>query len=89
MSIATPFQSIDCSTCGEMLFLRNRGDFFILSLLLGVFVFLLAVYILVEGILSPLSTYLLGFCFLVGAELFFTRRIVTKNALVIRRNEKI
>jgi hypothetical protein len=85
MSIVTPFQSIDCSSCGEMIFLKHRGSLFFLSIVLGILVFLGALFVLVKGWISPIPTYLIGFGCLVGAELYFTLRIVKTNSLVIRK----
>jgi O-antigen/teichoic acid export membrane protein len=87
MSIVTPFQSIDCSTCGEMVFLKHKSELFLISIGLGVLTFVVSLYVLINSILPTVVTYSAGFLFLMAAEVFITAHIVRHHALVVRRNK--
>lgn len=87
MSIVTPFQSIDCSTCGEMVFLKHKIELFLICIGLGITTFLFSFLILLRGILPPMATYTAGFIILLGAEFIITTRIIRTKDLVVRRNK--
>jgi hypothetical protein len=88
MSIITPFQSIDCSTCGEMIFLKHKVGLFLISIGLGVIVFLFSLFVLLKEILPMFLTYGIGFFVLATAEFLLTAHIVRKKDLVVRHNKK-
>lgn len=87
MSIVTPFQSIDCSTCGEMIFLKHKVEIFLISIGLGGIVFLFSFFVLLKEILPILLTYGIGVFFLAMAECLLTAHIVRKKDLVVRHNK--
>ncbi len=87
MSIVTPFQSIDCSSCGEMLFLKHKVEMFILTIVISVTVFLFSFFVLINEILPVPATYGAGFIILAAAEFLMTAHIVRKKDLVVRRNK--
>ncbi len=87
MSIVTPFQSIDCSSCGEMLFLKHKMEVFLISIGLSVIVFLFMVFLLINEILAVPAAYGFGFFILAAAEFLITARIVRNKDLVVRRNK--
>lgn len=86
MSILTPFQGIDCSTCGELVFLKHKMELFGLTILLAVLFIFLSVVALVLEIMSTLTAFLAGGLFFAAAEFLMTAQIVRKNDLVCRRN---
>lgn len=87
MSIVTPFQSIDCSSCGEMLFLKHKVEMFILTIVISVIVFLFSFFVLVNELLPVPATYGAGFLILAAAEFLMTAHIVRKKDLVVRQNK--
>lgn len=87
MSIVTPFQSIDCSTCGEMIFLKHKVGLFLISIGLAGIVFLFLLFVLLKEILPMLLTYGIGFFVLATAEFLLTAHIVRKKDLVVRRHK--
>jgi hypothetical protein len=88
MSIITPFQSIDCSTCGEMIFLKHKMELFLISIGLSGIIFIFSLIVLFKEILPISLTYGVGFFFLVSAEFLLTAHIVRKKDLVIRRHKQ-
>lgn len=88
MSITTPFQSIDCSTCGEMIFLKHKMELFLISIGLSGIVFIFSLIVLFKEILPISLTYGVGFFVLVSAEFLLTAHIVRKKDLVIRRHKQ-
>ena len=57
MSIVTPFQSIDCSSCGEIVFLKHKSELFLIASGLGVLTFVVSLYVLINSILPTVVTY--------------------------------
>jgi hypothetical protein len=88
MSIVTPFQSIDCSTCGEMVFLKHKIELFLISIGLGAMTFVFSLFVLIKGILPMMTTYAAGFLILLAAEFIITAHIIRKKDLVVRRPQK-
>lgn len=88
MSIMTPFQSIDCSTCGEMVFIKHKIELFLISMGLGVMTFVFSLFMLIKEILPAIATFAAGFLFLLSAEFFITAQIIRKKDLVVRRTPK-
>lgn len=88
MSIITPFQSIDCSTCGEMIFLKHKVGLLLLSLGLGGLVFLFSLFVLLKEILPVFLTYGVGFLVLAAGEFLVTAHVVRNKDLVVRRYDK-
>lgn len=87
MSIVTPFQAIDCSTCGELVFLKHKMELFLVSIGLSVVVFIMTLLCLTQGIASILLTYLVGIFILVLAEYSITAYVIRKRDLVVRRKK--
>ena len=86
MSILTPFQGIDCSTCGELVFLKHKMELFVLTIVLAVFFILSTAVALALGIVSTLMAFCAGGLFFAVAEFLITAHIVRKNDLVVRRD---
>jgi hypothetical protein len=87
MSIVTPFQSIDCTTCGEMLFLVHRTELLIVSVLTAFLLIAGGSIAYSNGWMSAPALYGAALVYVVVTELAMTTIIVKKNALVIRKNK--
>ncbi len=87
MSIVTPLQSIDCTTCGEMLFLVHRTELLLVSVLLAFLLIFAGMVAYTNGWASVPALYGAAMGFVVLMELLMTTIIVKKNALVIRNNK--
>jgi hypothetical protein len=87
MSIVTPFQGIDCSTCGELVFLKHKMELFLISIGLGLVVFFGALFSLTSGKMSILLTYSVGIILLVVTEFLITTYVIIKKDLVVRRHK--
>lgn len=87
MSIVTPYQSTDCTTCGEMLFLVHRTELMVASILAAFLLVVGGLMAYTNGWLSVPVLYGTGLIFVVASELAMTLFIVKKNALVIRQNK--
>ncbi|MBK8574941.1 MAG: hypothetical protein IPN90_04400 [Elusimicrobia bacterium] len=87
MSVLTPFQAIDCSTCGELIFLKHKVELFLLSIGLALMVLVASVWALLLDALSAILVYSTGAAFLLGVEFLITATIILKKDLVVRRNK--
>ena len=87
MSIVTPYQSIDCTTCGEMLFLVHRTELLIISILTSLLVMAGGSIAYSNRWMSAPALYGTALVYVVITELAMTTIIVKKNALVIRKNK--
>lgn len=87
MSIVTPLQSIDCTTCGEMLFLVHRTELLIVSILIAFLLVFGGMVAYTSGWASVPALYGAALGFVVLMELVMTTIIVKKNGLVIRTNK--
>ncbi|MBL0058398.1 MAG: hypothetical protein IPP35_04685 [Elusimicrobia bacterium] len=86
MSIVTPFQSISCATCGEMVFLRHRWGLMFIALGVSLFSVLVAFLIMANEWMPGFAVFILVFLIPVVAEFIITAHVVKKKGLVVRRN---
>jgi hypothetical protein len=87
MSIVSPYQATDCTTCGELLFLLYRTELLIVSIATAFLLMVGAMAAYSNKWLSVPVLYGAALVFVVMLELIMTTFIVKKNALVIRKNK--
>jgi hypothetical protein len=85
MSIVTPFQSISCATCGEMVFLRHRWGLMFIALGVSLISVLAAFLMMAMEWMEGFQVFLLVFLIPVAAEFMITAYVVKKKHLVVRR----
>ncbi len=87
LSIVTPFQSIDCVSCGEMVFLRNKWGLTMLSVGVGVGVTLSAVAAILLEMAPDVLVFAGALLVLISIELLVTAHVIRHKGLVIRKNQ--
>lgn len=87
LSIVTPFQSIDCVSCGEMVFLRNKWGLTLLSVGVGLGVTISAVAAILLEMAPDVLIFAGALLVVISIELLVTAHVIRHKGLVIRKNE--